>query len=171
MKLYKKIIPRIAKDIIAELTLKNYIEIENGKMEEAELDITAIIVEYVNNEKKIHEQAKQIIAKRGFEHNRFYQIKKNIASSLGYKIESEALDFILNQIIEGFFASRNIAEIFGKDNDIRKTAKIIIDKYLLIPEELDKEARKYLKNINEGTAEWSIEYPRIISILKRRKDF
>lgn len=169
MRLYRKIIPKIAKDSIRTLSAAGLIEIEEGKAEEAELDLAGVMVEYLDADERLTEQARDLLARRGLGVDRFAQAKKTLADAKGFKVGEEALDYILGQLVEALLASKNIDEVFGEDPELRKTLKDAMSKFASIPEELDKEARQRLKNLREGSPEWEIEYPRVIAQLKRQK--
>lgn len=169
MRLYRKIIPKIAREVIRTLHSKGDIEVEDGRMEEAELDLAAVMVEYMNEEERIVTEAKETMARRGLSQDRFAQVKKSLAEARGFKIGEDGLDYVLNQMLEALFASRNIAEVYASDNELRKFMKDVIDKYTAVDEDLDREARNRLKNLREGTPEWEIEYPRVVAHLKRQK--
>ncbi len=169
MQLYRKIIPKIARDTIRILSTQKLIEIEDGKQDEAELDLAAVMVEYLNAEDRINKEARDFLARRGLSSERFMQAKKSVAQMHGLKVGDEGLDHILDQICEALFASKNIAEIFADDPELRKNIRETMDRYLSISEDLDTEARRRLKNLREGSPEWDIEYPRMIAQLKRQK--
>ena len=169
MRLYRKIIPKIAKDSIRALSASGLVEVEEGKAEEAELDLAGVMVEYLDADERLNEQAKDLLNRRGLSYERFAQAKKTLADSKNFKIGEEALDYILEQLVEALMASKNIEEVFGEDPELRKVIKDAMNKYASIPEELDKEARQRLKNLREGSPEWEIEYPRAIAQLKRQK--
>ncbi|MEI6807042.1 MAG: DUF507 family protein, partial [Myxococcaceae bacterium] len=166
---FRKIIPKIAKDSIRSLSAAGLIELEEGKAEEAELDLAGVMVEYLDADERLNEQAKDLLSRRGLGSDRFAQAKKTLADTKNFKIGDEALDYILGQLAEALLASKNIEEVFGEDPELRKAMKDVMDKYASIPEELDKEARQRLKNLREGSPEWEIEYPRAIAQLKRQK--
>lgn len=169
MRLYRKIIPKIAREVVRTLHSKQDIEVEDGRMDEAELDLAAVMVEYMNEEERIVTEAKETIARRGLSHDRFSQVKKSLSEARGFKIGDEGLDYVLNQMLEALFASRNIAEIYAEDNELRRFMREVVDKYTAVDEDLDREARNRLKNVREGTSEWEIEYPRMVAQLKRQK--
>lgn len=169
MRLYRKIIPKIAKDSIRALSAAGLIEIEEGKAEEAELDLAGVMVEYLDADERLNEQAKDLLSRRGLGSDRFAQAKKTLADTKNFKIGEESLDYILGQLVEALMASKNIEEVFGEDPELRKAIKEAMNKYASIPEGLDKEARQRLKNLREGSPEWEIEYPRAIAQLKRQK--
>lgn len=169
MRLYRKIIPKIAREIIKTLHSKGQIEVEDGKMDEAELDLAAALVEYMNEEERIVADARETLQRRGLPPERFSQIKKSLADARNFKIGDEGLDELLRQLLEILFSSPNIAEVYAEDHEIRKFMRTVFDKHTSIDEDIDREARARLKNIKEGTQEWEIEYPRAVAQIRRQK--
>lgn len=169
MQLYRKIIPKIARDTIRVLGAQKLIEVDDGKHDEAELDLAAVMVAYLNAEDRINREARDFLARRGLASDRFAQAKKSVAQMHGLKVGDDGLDYILEQICEALFASKNISEIFAEDAELRKNIREIMDRYLSISENLDAEARRRLKNLREGSPEWDIEYSRMVMQLKRQK--
>lgn len=169
MHLYRKIIPKIARDTVRALNTKKSIEVEDGKLDEAELDVAAVMVEYLNAEERVVKEARDVLARKGLGNDRFAQAKKTIAEARGVKIGDDGIDYVLEQIVECLFASKNIAEVFSEDHELRKQIKEIMDKYLSISEDIDRDARARLKNLREGSPEWEIEYPRVVAQMKRQK--
>lgn len=169
MRLYRKIIPKIAREIVRTFHSKNEIEVEDGRMDEAELDLAAVMVEYMNEEERIIAETKETMARRGFSQERFTQVKKSLAEARGFKLGDDGIEFVLDQMLEALFSSKNIAEVYSEDKELRLFMKTVFEKYTGVDEELDKEARNRLKNLREGTPEWEIEYPRVVAALKRQK--
>lgn len=48
MRLYRRIIPKIAREIVRTMHSKQQVEVEDGRMDEAELDLAAVMVEYMS---------------------------------------------------------------------------------------------------------------------------
>src|SRR5947209_1476583 len=108
MHLYRKVIPKIAREIVRALNSKGDIVVDDGNLDEAELDLAAVMVEYCNQEDRITQEAKDAISRRGLPHERFAQVKKGLADARGFKLGDDGLEEVINQMIEAFFASKNI---------------------------------------------------------------
>ena len=169
MRLYRKIIPKMSKEIISTLKNEGDVEIDDQKLEEAELDVAAILVEYCNAEDRLNQETKDTLTRRGLSAERFAQVKKGLAEARSHKTGEEGAEFVINQMLETLMHSRNIEEVFAEDHEMRKKITDAMRKYLGIDEEIDREARSRLKNLREGTGEWDIEYERIVGQLKRAK--
>ena len=169
MRLYRKIIPKMSKEIVARLRAEGDVEIEDTKLEEAELDVAAILVEYCNAEDRLNQETKDTLTRRGLSAERFAQVKRGLAEARSHKTGDEGAEYVINQRLEALMHSRNIEEVFAEDHEMRKKITESMRKYLGIDEEIDREARSRLKNLREGSAEWDIEYEKVVSQLKRAK--
>lgn len=169
MALYRKIIPQIARDILRNLCIQEAIEVDDAKMQEAELDLAGVMVAHQNIEEKISQEASDTIARLKLPKEKFLQMKQKFAEKYKVKVGDESIEYLIEQLLEALFASKNIEEIFASDTDLRKIIKSCMDKTLKISSEIEQEAKSRLKNIKEGTPEWDIEYPRMVSLLKRQK--
>ena len=169
MRLYRKIIPKIAKEIMANLRGDGDLEVDDSKLEEAELDLAAILVEYCNSEDKLNQDTREALSRRSLSPDRFAQVKKSLAEARNHKTGEDGLEYVINQMLEGMMHSRNVEEVFAEDHEMRKKVQLTMIKYLGIDEEIDRDARSRLKNLREGSAEWEIEYEKIIGQLKRAR--
>jgi uncharacterized protein len=169
MRLYRKIIPKLSKEIVANLRNDGDVEIDDQKLEEAELDVAAILVEYCNAEDRLNQDTRDALARRGLSVERFSQIKRGLAEARRHRTGEEGLEYVINQILESLMHSRNVEEVFAEDHEMRRKIQLCMVKYLGIDEEIDREVRGRLKNLREGSSEWDVEYERLVGQLKRAK--
>jgi hypothetical protein len=169
MKIYRKVIPKIAKDIVRTLLAARAIEVEDGHRDEAELDVAGVLVEYMNDIDKIGHDAKETISRHDLPMEMMGRIKRTIADSRKIITGTGAEEYVIDRLISGLFSSKNIEEVFAEDNEIRKLIHDSMGKYLGVDEELDREVRGRLKNLREGTAEWELEYNRLIDQMRHRE--
>lgn len=169
MRLYRKIIPKMSKEIISTLRGDGDVEIEDSRLEEAELDVAAILVEYCNNEDRLNQETREALSKRGLSPERFSQVKRGLAEARHHKTGEEGAEYVINQMLEALMHSKNIEEVFAEDHEMRRKITDTMRKYLGIDEDIDREARGRLKNLRENSAEWDIEYEKIVGQLKRQR--
>ena len=80
----------------------------------------------------------------------------------------ESLEYIVRQLIEAFFHSSFVEEVYGEDIDLRKAITPVLKKHMVGKEEkLDEEVRSKIKNLKEGSAAWDIEYQNVMARIKR----
>lgn len=168
MKIYRKVIPKISKDVIRSLLANHVIEIEDGHRDEAELDIAGVLVGYLNDVDKVNHDAREALQRHGLGIENLGRIKRSLAESRNVVLGDEALEHVLNRMVEALFESKHIEEVFSEDNEIRTYMHAAMKKYLGVDEELDREVRGRLKNLREGTSEWEVEYNRLIEQMRAR---
>ena len=70
---------------------------------------------------------------------------------------------------EGMLMSNHIEEVYADDHVMRKRIVGILRRYGDIDHEVDREVRARLRNVEEGTADWEIQYKRIAEQVRRNK--
>lgn len=167
MRLYSSKIPVIAMDIVRKLTADEDIEVGNPR--EAEADIEAVLKEYLRLERNLTEQAKDRVEAIGGTRQDLGKYKKLLAEQKNIGLGSEAISYILNQIQAMLMRSPHVEEIFSDDDVIRRKCKAVLEKHMAADDELDKEVRDKIKNLQEGTKTWEVEYTRVMEQVKRRR--
>jgi len=166
VKLYTGKIPTIASEIIQSLVTANDIEVVDGH--EAQLDVEAVLKEYVRMDREITDKAKDVLDQRKLAYGQFGKIKRGLADERGFALGEEATNWIANQVLETFMQSQHIDEVFAEDLVLRKKLKEILKKHMQVDEELDEEVRKRIKNLEEGTQTWELEYAKVMEQIKRK---
>jgi hypothetical protein len=167
MKLYGAKVPIIARDIIRQLTAAEQIEVNN--QEEAELDIQSVLKEYIRRDREVTEESKDMIEHRGISHGQFGKVKRMIADRKGHGLGEDGILWMCNQILETFMQSQFVEEIFATDSELRRKMTEIMRRHMLVDEELDAEVRTRIKNLQEGSAHWEVEYGRVMDQIKRKR--
>jgi hypothetical protein len=169
MRLYPKVIPAIARDTIQTLMNDGDVEVEPLRMADAEMDMAAIMREYLANEERVNQATREALERRGYDHSRFNQVKREMADVRGFKMGDEGVEYIIGQMLEFLLISRNIEEVFSEDHTLRKKIFTIMKRHLDVDEEIDREARTRLKHLQEGTSAWDIEYQKMVEQIRRAK--
>ncbi|MCL2179173.1 MAG: DUF507 family protein [Proteobacteria bacterium] len=169
MRLYPKVIPVIAREIVARLMQEGDVEVEPLRIADAEMDFVAIMREYLAGEERVNKAAREALERRGYEPSRFGQLKREMADVRGFKTGEEGIEYIIGQMIEFLLISRNVEEVFSEDNVLRKKIFELMKKHLRVDEDIDREARVRLRHLQEGTPSFDIEYSKVVEQLKRAK--
>lgn len=169
MRLYPKLVPIIAREIIQRLMQDNDIEVEPIRVSDAELDIAAIMREYLANEERVNQATREALERRGYDFSKFNQVKREMADVRGFKLGDEGVEFLINQMLEFLLISRNIEEVFSDDNQMRPKINQVMKKHLDIDEDIDREARGRLKHLQEGTSAYEIEYQKVLEQIRRAR--
>jgi hypothetical protein len=159
-------------DIITAEILTKLIDqetIETNNRDEVELDIASVMKEYVRRDKKLTESAKDICEHQGLPYSSFPKLKRQLAKKENFRLGDDAMDYIMDQIIGVFMHSQFVDEIYAEDHELKIIMRDIIRKHTEIEDDMDVEARKKIKNLQEGTSEWDIEYKRAMEQVKKRR--
>ena len=166
MKLYSGKIDSLATEIISRLVTDGDIEVSDRT--EAERDAASVLKEYLRVDRELTERAKDIMEIRGLPYSHFGRIKRGLADEKEFGLGEEGVTWILNQLLETFMQSKHIEEIFAEDTAMRRKLKDIVKKHMMVDEELDKEVRQRIRNLEEGTQTWEIEYNRVLEQMKQK---
>jgi hypothetical protein len=169
MRLYPKLVPLIAREIIDRLAKEKDIEVEAIRMSDAELDMSAIMREYLANEERVNQATREALERRGYDFSKFNQVKREMSDVRGFKIGDDGIEFVINQMLEFLLISRNIEEVFSDDTQMRPKIMQIMKKHLDVDEEIDREARGRLKHLQEGTSAYEIEYQKTLEQIRRAR--
>ena len=166
MKLYASKIPTIAEELIRTLVEAGDIEVND--VAEAQLDVSAILKEYTRVDRELTDQAKDLLEQRKLSYGQFGKLKRELADAKGFVGGDEATSYLATQIIESFMQSRFVEEVFADDVVLRKKVKDLLKKHMMVDDELDAEVRQRIKNLEEGTSSWDVEYKRAMDQIKQK---
>jgi len=166
MRLYPGKVDTIAAEIITALTTAGDIEVSDGN--EAQLDIAAVLKEYIRVDKELTERAKDILEIRGLPYSHLGRTKRQLADQKEFGLGEEGLSWICNQMLEAFMSSRHIDEVFAEDTVLRRKIKDICKKHMMVDEAIDQEVRDRIKNLEEGSQAWDVEYAKVLDQIKQK---
>jgi len=166
MRLYPGKVDTIAAEVIATLTQAGDIEV--GDNNEAQLDAAAVLKEYIRVDKELTERAKDILEIRGLPYAHLGRTKRQLAEQKDFGLGEEGLSWIANQMLEAFMSSRHIDEVFAEDAILRRKIKDICKRHMQVDETIDQEVRDRIKNLEEGTQAWDIEYGKVLEQIKAK---
>jgi hypothetical protein len=167
MRLYSGKIPVIGSEIVKGLVDAGEIAVTDRP--EAELDVQAVLKEYLRLEREITDKTKDILSKRNLPYEQFGKVKRAVAGEKGMGLGEDGLEWMTNQMIESFMQSPHVEEIFVDDSTLRKRMVDILKRHMMVEEEIDAEVRRRIKNLEEGTATWEVEYNKALAQIKRNR--
>lgn len=169
MRIYRERIPRIATSILDALLEAELLEVEPEMHEEVELDVASVLKEYRRVDWELGEQAKDIVANRGLDYSHTRKIKSKLAQEKSFGLGEEAIEWIVRQILEILLQSRNVEEIFGEDHELRRLISPVLKKEIGLDDELDREVKRHIRNFEEGTSDYDVEYKKTMDRIKHNK--
>ena len=169
MRLYPKVIPIISREVVQRLMQDGDVEVEQLRVADAEMDLSAIMREYLANEERVNQATREALERRGYDYSKFNQVKREMADVRGFKMGEEGIEFVINQMIEFLLISRNVEEVYSPDNVLRQKMFQGMKRHLDVDEEIDKEARSRLRHLQEGTSAFDIEYNKTVEQIRRAR--
>jgi hypothetical protein len=167
MRLFSGKIPVIAQEVVQKLSADGDMECVDPN--EVVKDIESVLVEYLRAERRVVDEAKTRMESRGVSYTDLHKLKSQAARDLRLPVGEDVLPYLLEQILEMLFHSSNVDEVFAEDTTLRKKITQVLRKHMDVEQELDREVRGKIKNLEEGTASFETEYARVMDQLKRNK--
>ncbi|MBS1149056.1 MAG: hypothetical protein H6Q89_754 [Myxococcaceae bacterium] len=169
MRLYPKVIPIISREVVQRLMQDGDVEVETMRIADAEMDLSAIMREYLAAEERVNQATREALERRGYDASKFNQVKREMADVRGFKMGDEGIEYCINQMLEFLLISRNVEEVFSADNVMRTKIFQSMKKHLDVDDEIDREARGRLKHLQEGTSAFEVEYNKTIEQIRRAR--
>src|SRR5690554_1627213 len=168
MRLYKGQVPVVAAEITRSLIASGDLEVEDANIVEVEKDIESVLNEYIRLDRELNSEAREIQSEQG---GGFGRIKTRLAKQKGVEdLKDDPVGFIIAQLIDIFFHSNFVEEVYADDREMRTQLKPMLEKYMKVQEQLDSEVRDKIKNLTEGSRDWDVEYQKAMERIKRTKN-
>jgi hypothetical protein len=167
MRLYSGKIGPIASEVVRALAVSNDIETEAPKNVEA--DVAAVLRQYLADEREVNERAKDVLERTGKSQSEYQRVRALVADEKGIKVGDDALDYLLDQVVEMLMHSSNVEEVYVEDVDLRRRMAPIFKKHMAVDASLDAEVRSQIRHVREGTREWEVEYARVLEQVRHKK--
>jgi hypothetical protein len=166
MKLYPAKVDTIAAEVITRLTTDGDVDVTDAN--EAQLDVAAVLKEYIRVDKDLTEKAKDILEIRGLPYSALGRTKRQLADQKEFGLGEDGITWICNQLVETFMQSKHIEEVYADDVTLRRKIKDIARKHMAVDDEIEQEVRARIKNLQEGTAAWDVEYAKVLDQIKAK---
>ena len=166
MRLLKERIPQLTQMIVEALIKGELIEVLDESRPEVELDVESVLKEYRRMDYEITEKARDLVATRGLDYSQTFKLKSKLAQERGFGLGEDAIQWLCDQIVEILLQSKHVDEIFGEDQDLRAAIIPILKKELVTDNELDKQVKSRIKNLQEGTSDYEVEYKKTMEQIR-----
>ena len=167
MRLFSGKIPTIADELLRTLTGEGHIEVLPENADETQLDVESVLREYLRTEREIEEEARDLLEARGLGHEGFGKAKRKVAESRKFGLGEDGIDWIVEQLLDLFMHTHHIEEIYAEDIVIRRVSARVLKKHMAEDQDLKREVERRLKNLQEGTTSWDVEYSKVEARLRR----
>jgi hypothetical protein len=166
MRLHRERIPAVAKSIVDTLVDKELIDVSQESRPEVELDVESVLKEYRRMDHEITEKARDLVATRNLDYSQTFKIKAKLAQERGFGLNDDAVGWLADQIVEILLQSNHVEEVFGEDNDLRGAIAPVLKKELHVDSDLDKQVKQRIKNLQEGTTDYEVEYKKTMEQIR-----
>ena len=137
---------------------------------EVQLDLEAVLNQYIKTEQDLVTRARQTIESRGLTNRDYNRVLQGLAEQKGVKVGDEGMDYLLEQLLEMVLNSSNIEEIYGEDHEIRRELRIPLRKLGEQREKVEREVRSSVRPAEaEGSPVWEMEYQKMMEDIRRRR--
>jgi hypothetical protein len=167
MQLHRGQLPALSRSMVKALTDAGDIEVSNAR--EVERDLESVLNGYLNDLDRVLARARDLVQQRGLPQGEFARIKKLCAEQAGIKVDDDALDYLLDQLVQMLMRSDSVDEVFTEDHALKRRMRGFLRAEEEVEREIEAEVRTHLKHVEEGSRVWEIEYERMKAEIKRRR--
>lgn len=167
MRLYPGKIGLIAEEVTQSLVSAGDIEVVDAN--EVRLDMEAVLKEYLRLDRDASDEAKHRMESRGLGYEKLGKVKSQVLKEKGAPQQDDVLPYLLTQMLNMLFHSQNVEEIYAEDTDLRTKMTPILRKHMDVESDLDREVRSRIKNLEEGTSNFEVEYAKMMDQMKRKR--
>jgi len=167
MNLSRSQLPGIAKAIVDALVDGHHIE--TSSRHDAAVDLEAVLETYLEQEREASDRARELVQQRGLPTGEYARIRRIVAEQRSIKVDDDALDYLLDQLVQMLMHSEHVDEIFTEDHELRRTMRTFLLESTQQEQKIEEEVRGKLKHVEEGSRLWEIEYRRMKEDIKRRR--
>lgn len=166
MRILRERVSTIAQNVVNTLLDQELIEAVEGAKAEVVLDVESVLNEYRRMDYELTEKARDIVATRAMEYSQTFKIKAKLAQDRGFGLYEEAIPWIIHQVVELLLQSHHVEEVYGEDTELRAALIPVLKRELNVDDKLDQEVKKRIKNLQEGTSDYEIEYQKTMEQIR-----
>ena len=167
MRIFRGQIPVIASQLVQELTKDGEVEVHSA--EEVQLDLESVLKEFARRDRQISEEARDRLDREGLSRSMLGRVMSQVAKERSFPSRDNRLPYLVDQMMTMLFHSNNVDDIFAEDHILRRKITSVLKRNSGMEDELDKEVRAKIKNLEEGTASFDVEYAKVMEQIKSKR--
>ena len=168
-RLYPGKVDEIAQRVIRGLCDKSHIEVDVSRTIDAQLDLVAIMNEYMRRDRQLRVDAKERMQILALPYGHFGKTLRILAKERRHPLGDRLQVYLANQFINNFLNSPNIEEVYEQDNTMRKEILDILDEYRVNEDEIREEAKKLIRNVKETDLQYDLELSKKMVEVRRKR--
>ena len=133
------------------------------------MDLEAVLREFVRRERQLIDESKDRMQREGLGYGKLGKVRQRVAKEMGFPQQDETLPYLVDQLLNMLFHSNNVAEIYADDATLRKKMTPVLRRHMEVESGLDAEVRSKIKNLQEGTAAFEVEYAKVMDQIKHKR--
>lgn len=169
MKLYRAKVPVIAHDAIKALSDAGDIEVDPDRRHDAEMDLAAIMDEFLRRDAELRTRAKDAVEKRNLPYSSYGSIRKELADEVGHPMGDDVVRFLCRQFIENLLISPSIEEVYAEDAVMLRRLRDVLNAHDVDEDGIRAEVAGKIKNVQEGSVEYELALAEAVREIKKRK--
>ncbi|TPV96382.1 MAG: DUF507 family protein [Myxococcales bacterium FL481] len=166
MRLFSAKIPTVVDALVRNLVDSGDLEVSD--LVEFKSDVESILREYLRKERELTEGAKDLLEARGLNYSELHRTRRAMAEQQDFGLGEDAPNWIASQLLQLFMASQFVEEIYADDQALRGKIRALLARSMQADDDLDREVRRHLKHLAEGTESFEIEYQKQLDRVRRR---
>jgi hypothetical protein len=167
MHLHRGQLGALSRSIVQGLVQADDIEVSDQRA--VERDVESVLSNYMSELERVLSRARDLLQQRGLPQGEFARIKRLCADQAGIKVDDDALDYVLDQLVNMLMHSGAVEEVYGEDHVLKRRMRPFLRAEEEAEREIEAEVRSKLKHVEEGSRLWEIEYERMKADIKRRR--
>jgi uncharacterized protein len=160
-------IPQVSRDIVRAIVSSK--SIETSAVHEVERDIEAVLEQYVRDEREIQDRAGSLARSRNLPPAEASRIKHDLARERNIGLGEDAIDYVLDQLVEMLMNSSAVDEVYAEDFELKRKMREPLRAEYAARDTIDAEIRSRMKHLSEGSSVWEVEYARLRDEVKHRR--
>lgn len=160
-------VPQVAREMVKLLVSGQ--AIETAAPAEVERDLASVLEQYIRDEREITDRASDLAKARNLPGSEVSRLKKDLARQRKVELGEDAIDYLLDQLVEMLMMSGSVDEVFAEDFELKRKMREPLRAEYNAGGDIDARVRSQMKHVEEGSALWEVEYQRLKEEVRRRR--
>ena len=139
------------------------------QMKNAYQHVESVLKEFARRDRQISEEARDRLDREGLSRSMLGRVMSQVAKERSFPSRDNRLPYLVDQMMTMLFHSNNVDDIFAEDHILRRKITSVLKRNSGMEDELDKEVRAKIKNLEEGTASFDVEYAKVMEQIKSKR--
>lgn len=130
--------------------------------------ISDVLRAYVKVDQELTQLARQDVERRKDDPSMIYSEKRRLAKQRNFGMNDDAPNWIVGQLIEQFYHSPSVGEVYAQDREIYETLIPIIRERMSTQQNLQQEVDQRIKRLEKSSENWEDLFFQVNQRLKEK---